>query len=50
MTPMRIRKDKILSITVPVTRDASERNIAVKNSQEGTKKWYLIISRKQTLL
>lgn len=41
---------KLLSFRVPtVTRNTSERNIVVKDSQQGTQRWYLIISRRQNI-
>ena len=41
---------KLLSFTVPtVARNTSERNIVVKNSQQGTQRWYVVISRRQNI-
>lgn len=48
--PIRIQRVKILSFVVPVTKDTSERHVVIKSSQQGTKKWCLIISRKLSIL
>ena len=49
-TSKNMKTVKLLSFTVPtVARNTSERNIVVKNSQQGTQRWHVIISRRQNI-